>query len=298
MSQPGARPSVAIIDAKELRRASITSLFETWARAENLRLTSFTFEQAHEALQADTDVRMVIFSIGGESVAERENLQQLKVLRALASKVPLVVISDRDDANDITAAFTAEVQGFINSGMASALAFQTLSFILNGGSYFPPSAMNQIPARPRQAEPPAGPSDEPESEQKHNGQGTNGGGPVQSRNDLECQQLTARQREVLDHLRLGESNKLIARKLGMTEGTVKVHIRQMMRKRHVCNRTQLALGGPVTAKELEDDCRLVDDKAVAPSVSSTVKPVSSTHGAPLPLISAALRGRSRGLNGD
>ena len=104
MSQPGAKASVAILDAKELRRASITSLFEPWARAENLRLISFTPEQAHEALQADTDVRMLIFNIGGESVAERENLQQLKVLRALASKVPLVIISDRDDANDIACA--------------------------------------------------------------------------------------------------------------------------------------------------------------------------------------------------
>jgi DNA-binding NarL/FixJ family response regulator len=139
MSQRRARPTVAIIDAKELRRASITSLFEAWARAEKLRLTSFTPDQAHEALQADTDVRMLIFSIGGESIAERQNLQQLKVLRALVPKVPLVIISDRDDANDITAAFTAEAQGFINSGMPSALAFQTLSFILNGGSYFPPS---------------------------------------------------------------------------------------------------------------------------------------------------------------
>src|SRR5262245_5247792 len=98
MSQPGAKASVAILDAKELRRASITSLFEPWARAENLQLTSFTPGQAHEALQAETDVRMLIFNIGGESIAERENLQQLKVLRALVSKVPLVVISDRDDA--------------------------------------------------------------------------------------------------------------------------------------------------------------------------------------------------------
>ena len=171
MSQRGAMPIVAIIDAKELRRASITKLFEPWARAEKLRLMSFTPDQAHEALQADTDVRMWIFSIGGASIAERQNLQQLKVLRALASKVPLVIISDRDDANDIAAAFTAGAQGFINSGMSSALAFQTLSFILKGGSYFPPSAMHQLPTRSEQAEPPARPTEDSESEPKHTGKG-------------------------------------------------------------------------------------------------------------------------------
>jgi DNA-binding NarL/FixJ family response regulator len=226
---------------------------------------------------------MLIFNIGGESIAERENLQQLKVLRALASKVPLVVISDRDDANDITAAFTAGAQGFINSGMSSVLAFQTLSFILNGGSYFPPSAMHQLPTRPGQAEPPVDSSNDSESGSKHNAQGTNGGG--QSRNDLECHpvNLTARQQQVLDHLRRGESNKTIARRLGMTEGTVKVHVRQMMRKCQVSNRTQLAVGAPAAAKSSEGDTHLSVEKSAEQSGSSAVKPVSSSRADPLPL---------------
>jgi DNA-binding NarL/FixJ family response regulator len=293
MSQPGARSSVAIIDAKELRRASITSLFEPWARAENLRLTSFTPEQAHEALQADADVRMLIFNIGGESIAERENLQQLKVLRALVSKVPLVIISDRDDANDITAAFTAGAQGFINSGMASALAFQTLSFILNGGSYFPPSAMYQHPAQPGQAKPPVGSSNDSESESKRDPRATNGGGL--SRNDVESHPvcLTARQQEVLDHLRLGESNKMIARRLGMTEGTVKVHVRQMMRKCQVSNRTQLAVGGATGVKGSEGDTDLSVEKSAQQSGSSATRPLSSSRQAPLSLISVASRHRTR-----
>jgi DNA-binding NarL/FixJ family response regulator len=293
MSQLGARSSVAIIDAKELRRASITSLFEPWARAENLRLTSFALEQAHEALQADTDVRMLIFNIGGESIAQRENLQQLKVLRALVSKVPLVVISDKDDANDITAAFTAGVQGFINSAMPSVLAFQTLSFILNGGSYFPPSAMHQHPAQPRPAEPPVGSSSDPESKSKHSAQATNGGGL--SQNDVGCHpvSLTARQLEVLNHLRLGESNKMIARRLGMTEGTVKVHVRQMMRKCQVSNRTQLAVGGATVVKSSEGDTHLSVEKSAEQSGSSAIKPLSSSRQTPLSLISAASRGRTR-----
>ena len=66
MSQPGGKPSVAIIDDKNLRRASVTSLLEFMANSENLRLTSFTPDLALEALQADTNFRMLIFSIGGE----------------------------------------------------------------------------------------------------------------------------------------------------------------------------------------------------------------------------------------
>jgi DNA-binding NarL/FixJ family response regulator len=42
-------------------------------------------------------------------------------------------------------------------------------------------------------------------------------------------------------VRRGESNKVIARRLGMREGTVKVHVRQIMRKFNVTNRTQVAV---------------------------------------------------------
>jgi DNA-binding NarL/FixJ family response regulator len=46
---------------------------------------------------------------------------------------------------------------------------------------------------------------------------------------------------VLEHLRRGDSNKLIARELNIREGTVKVHVRQIMRKLGVANRTQVAI---------------------------------------------------------
>jgi DNA-binding NarL/FixJ family response regulator len=244
MSQPGVRPSIAIIDARELRRASISSLLEPWAKVERLLLKSFSPDHVREALHSETDVRLLIFSVGGDSIAEHANLQQLKVLRALASNVPLVIISDREDASEIAAAFTAEARGFINSGIPSALAYRALSFVMNGGSYFPPSAMRQLKTQPKQIEKPScGPSDDSEANPKHNGHGGSAIGSASSRDDLGCQavNLTARQQEVLEHLRLGESNKIIARRLGMREGTVKVHIRQMMRKCHASNRIQLAL---------------------------------------------------------
>jgi len=53
--------------------------------------------------------------------------------------------------------------------------------------------------------------------------------------------LTARQKAVLKLLSRGDTNKVIARRLGMGEGTVKVHVRQIMRKFGVTNRTQVAV---------------------------------------------------------
>ncbi|HZP68711.1 MAG TPA: response regulator transcription factor [Pseudolabrys sp.] len=300
MSQPGGKPYVAIVDTKSLRRASIASLLEPWADAENLRVTSFTPDQANEALRADKTFRMLIFSVGGETIAE--NLQQLKVLRALAANTPLVIISDREDPHDVAAAFDTDAQGFLSSGIPSALAFQALTFILNGGSYYPPSAVHQLHNRPETTEIPQGsPTDD--SSSKRNGPSTNGGGngsgPVRAGNDLGCQSvnLTARQREVLKHLRLGESNKMIARRLGMTEGTVKVHIRQMMRKCHATNRTQLALGGPLGIEDLAVDNGSLDEKSAQPNGTGTLtdkfKPAPPGSQSTLPLIGTEPRGRGR-----
>jgi DNA-binding NarL/FixJ family response regulator len=53
--------------------------------------------------------------------------------------------------------------------------------------------------------------------------------------------LTSRQTDVLHLLRSGQSNKYIARELNMRESTVKVHVRQIMRKLGAANRTQAAL---------------------------------------------------------
>jgi DNA-binding NarL/FixJ family response regulator len=53
--------------------------------------------------------------------------------------------------------------------------------------------------------------------------------------------LTDRQRSVLMCLYHGDPNKVIGRKLGMTETTVKVHVREIMRKLGVANRTQVAV---------------------------------------------------------
>jgi len=54
-------------------------------------------------------------------------------------------------------------------------------------------------------------------------------------------QLTERERLILECLTKGYSNKVIARMLNITEGTVKVHLKSLMRKISVVNRTQAAL---------------------------------------------------------
>ena len=54
-------------------------------------------------------------------------------------------------------------------------------------------------------------------------------------------ELTPREREILCHLAEGESNKVIARNLGISDGTVKLHVKAILRKLGVHSRVEAAV---------------------------------------------------------
>ena len=60
---------------------------------------------------------------------------------------------------------------------------------------------------------------------------------------VEPELLTIRQREVFDLIVVGQSNKEIARQLGLSEGTVKIHVAKLFNKLGVRHRSAVALAG-------------------------------------------------------
>lgn len=60
--------------------------------------------------------------------------------------------------------------------------------------------------------------------------------------DQQCSvMLSERESQILYFLTNGATNKAIARELGITEATVKVHVKSLLRKIHANNRTQAAI---------------------------------------------------------
>ena len=66
------------------------------------------------------------------------------------------------------------------------------------------------------------------------------------------QLLSPREREIIRLLTTGDSNKLMARKIGITEATVKVHLKSVQRKIGVINRTQAAMWALANPDEVND----------------------------------------------
>jgi two-component system nitrate/nitrite response regulator NarL len=68
-----------------------------------------------------------------------------------------------------------------------------------------------------------------------------GGGSKNAARETLLAQLTAREREILDHLAQGQSNKAIARALDISHDTVKLHVRHILSKLNLTSRVEAAV---------------------------------------------------------
>jgi DNA-binding NarL/FixJ family response regulator len=107
--------------------------------------------------------------------------------------VPVVVLSGDQDPRHIRAAIDHGAVGFVPKAHTSDLMIAALRFVLSGGIYLPPNVLN---------------------EQVHD----------TAQETQLMSRLSPRQHQVARLLVIGDSNKLIARKLGLSEGTVKAHV--------------------------------------------------------------------------
>ena len=211
LTSPGqiTKPELLIIDSKRLRQAGITHLLDVWADAMGLTVKTLVPSTSLDTFCAH-NCEMTIISVGGESIEDAQQHALIESVRMLMPQTLLVIISDREDPEEICAAFEEGAVGFMPTSLEPALAFQALSFIRNGGSFFPPAALCNCRRK------------------------------VTVNGIVHTTDLTTKQENVFSLLRQGYPNKRIARQLGLSESTVKVHVRRIMHKFGVANRTQLA----------------------------------------------------------
>ncbi|CAA0099279.1 Transcriptional regulatory protein DegU [Starkeya nomas] len=216
--------SIVLLDDLPLRRASIKSLLRDWALEERVSLDTIEADSSDRLDHIERRPELLVYNSGYVATAVGEWRARIDRLRQALPDVPLVIISEGDNAHEVIEALKAGVRGFISAQMPPAIVFQALRFILGGGVYFPPSALLQAQAGTYSAE------------WRRTGPTT-----VTARYRVQCSGLTERQAAVWRLLQHGHSNKVIARELSMCESTVKVHMRQIMRKLGATNRTQAAL---------------------------------------------------------
>jgi DNA-binding NarL/FixJ family response regulator len=201
----------------ELRRAGLVALVEPWASEQGIATIAISPNELGPDLLSRLQPKFIIFSIGGASLHAAEPMHWACDLRDMLPDVPCVVLSDRTEPEEAILAARLGHQAFMPTSIEPQIALQAFAFVIGGGTYFPREALLQsVPA-------------------------TREGAGFTTAMHGDADRLTRRQHEVLARLRLGKSNKVIARDLDMQESTVKVHVRQIMRKLGASNRTQAAL---------------------------------------------------------
>ena len=122
------------------------------------------------------------------------------------------------DSQCIGEALRQGIRGYIPTTLTSRILIEALRLIQAGGTFIPADALSEAL-----------------SDRRSTAAETNSAAAR-----LGACRLTPRQSQVLELLRSGKPNKIIAYELAMRESTVKVHVRQIMRKLHATNRTEAA----------------------------------------------------------
>lgn len=224
--------SVYVADDQKLRRAGLAQVLSEWAAEHGYSVREMPFSAPDSEFEPAP--AMIILVTGHESLADPAIYHKVSALAGLNETVPVIVISDHETPEESRLVFRSGARALITTNSPAGVAVAALEFIRNGGTYFPPSSYDApknghavIAAAPVAAT------------HVNGGPETDGAG---SGPQLVAR-LTQRQDEVLQFVQSGSSNKEIARELKLSEATVKLHVRQLMKKLGASNRTQVAMLG-------------------------------------------------------
>jgi DNA-binding NarL/FixJ family response regulator len=260
-SEPARQREILFLDTQALTRSCIAR--ELGRKLPEFKIVEHAFVQelvASEDLCLSNVTVAILFvhrSPGSDADHDTVSLE-LNALERAAPAIPRVLLSEVEVPEDILEAFRHRVRGYVPTTLPIEQMAEVIRFVAAGGTFVPPSILSLH----------AGPSVHLERP------------PLSPDVNAAIAHFSPRQNQVLRMLWKGCSNKLIAYELRMCESTVKVHIRHIMKKLNVSNRTQVVLR---TRPQLFNrDNR--DGVEFSASDSGSMKHVPAANGVPAPVI--------------
>lgn len=238
-----------IVDHMRLRRTQLVRFLREWSQEVGLEVAELDTGDIAR-LNQPINCRIQILNIGADPPDDPKIAAVFRVLKAVCPDAPIVVFGENASVENVRLALRLGAASYIPASLHADLALAALRFVLAGGTYYPLEPLRVIttdPPEPQRARPASTIGGRTETERsppqnKPNGDPsrTDDGAPDPN-GCSDAHDLTPRQEEVLKRLQRGLSNKEIARELEMSEATVKVHVRQLMKRLGVTNRTQAAV---------------------------------------------------------
>jgi two-component system nitrate/nitrite response regulator NarL len=146
-------------------------------------------------------------------------------LKAHASAARIVMFAEAFDSDSVSAAWNAGAHGFCLSTLKQDVLVKSLELVMLGEAILPATIVLPIAGL-----------------RAHNTHHGLAEGPIEWKaNGHQSRKLSNREAQILTCLKDGAPNKVIARKLNLSEATVKVHVKTILKKIGAGNRTQAAL---------------------------------------------------------
>jgi two-component system nitrate/nitrite response regulator NarL len=204
-----ARQGVLVVDDHPLVRKGIAQLL---AMDPALTLVGEARDRA-EALAAVARLKpaLVLLDL---NLAGVSGLDTLRTFRARWPQIPVLVLTVSDAEEDLLAALKGGAAGYLLKDMEPEEILREIRCALRGDMVLSPR-LAPVLARAL--------------------------GPGSRRAEGDRMLMTGRERQIVRRVAQGKSNKLVARELGIAEGTVKVHIKRILRKLTLHSRVDIAV---------------------------------------------------------
>jgi DNA-binding NarL/FixJ family response regulator len=205
--------AVALVGGRRLRELCLARFLEM----SGICIKIGEVQRLRESLDSHgKPIDLVIIDTGDQTCSDRSIAGILEHLGEILPGVPVIVVSDREDWSAVFDALCHAVRAYFPSSLDPEILLETLRFVQKGGTFIPLETLMDVPLRRRRSQ------------------------RAEARR-TELRGLTPGEQRVLELLRKGKPNKIIARELAIEETTVKVHVRRILKKLHATNRTQAAL---------------------------------------------------------
>lgn len=201
------RPGLVVIHPRTFFRDCFVRCLEISYNSHDIMAFANIYTWRASLLESAVNPSIVVYFVDGNDASSVTDLQ---FLEATAIDTPVVIVSDIDDVNYVVRALKGGARGYIPTSLSFDVAVEAVRLVEAGGTFVPVSSLAMDRSKQEAAA---------------------------KTGDL----LTERQMMVVEALCQGMANKQIAYELGMSEHTVKVHLRHIMRKLRARNRTEVAV---------------------------------------------------------
>ncbi|SHJ43970.1 two component transcriptional regulator, LuxR family [Bradyrhizobium lablabi] len=199
-------------------------------RPANFRILASVLS-ADNLLQSKLQLHQPLFLIVHTGDDFDAAVEQIELFRDQHPGGRIAIVADHYRLDDLVSAFRAGANGYFVDVMTCDAFIKSLELVMMGETIFPPAFLSFVLDLESDHFAAAMTRDE------------NNQAILVTDGDTPAPQLSPREKSILGCLIEGDSNKCIARKIDIAEATVKVHVKAILRKIRVQNRTQAAIWG-------------------------------------------------------